>query len=178
MTPSSRAKAWFAFLAALSFSACSVVELGGKLMRRTGETLSDYSKDNDGVLGKGAGIAGGVYSSVGAATEDAAKEGKDGQAVAAGTPATPVRVDPSVNASPSGAQPPPQISAVPPTMSLAEAQRRLTELGYRPGPIDGLMGKRTSEALSQFQRKSGIPASGNLDAATSDALRKMARPKQ
>lgn len=55
-------------------------------------------------------------------------------------------------------------------LSLAEAQRRLTALGYQPGPADGAMGKRTAEALRRFQKERGLPQSGTLDATTSDAL--------
>jgi peptidoglycan hydrolase-like protein with peptidoglycan-binding domain len=32
-------------------------------------------------------------------------------------------------------------------MTIAEMQKRLTELGYNPGPADGAAGKRTTDAL-------------------------------
>lgn len=163
---------------ALVLVACSVVELGGKLMRRTGETLSDYSKENDGVIGKGAGIAGGVYSSVGAATEDAARGSKGDQPAASARPATPAAGASNANSPSNSSHATAEASASPLAITITEAQRRLTELGYRPGPIDGSMGKRTVDALLQFQRSSGLSPSGKLDVATSDALRKATRPKQ
>jgi peptidoglycan hydrolase-like protein with peptidoglycan-binding domain len=56
-------------------------------------------------------------------------------------------------------------------MPVMDAQRKLTELGLQPGPIDGAMGPRTAAALRQFQRNERIPQSGVLDAATSARLR-------
>jgi len=53
---------------------------------------------------------------------------------------------------------------------VRRAQERLQALGYEPGPADGLMGPRTREAISAFQRDQGLPASGELDRATREAL--------
>ena len=62
----------------------------------------------------------------------------------------------------------------PPTapMSIAELQRRLTELGYKPGPIDGVAGPRTTNAIKKFQHDHKLPVTGNLDAETIRELRK------
>ena len=49
-------------------------------------------------------------------------------------------------------------------------QRRLAELGYEPGPADGLMGPRTREAIRALQRDRGLPRSGRIDSATIEAL--------
>lgn len=49
---------------------------------------------------------------------------------------------------------------------IREAQRTLGELGYRPGPIDGVVGRRTQGALARYQRSEGIPVTGYLDAET------------
>ena len=49
---------------------------------------------------------------------------------------------------------------------IREAQRTLGELGYRPGPIDGVVGRRTQSALARYQRSEGIPVTGSLDAET------------
>jgi len=57
---------------------------------------------------------------------------------------------------------------------IAEAQRILNSLGLEVGPADGVMGPRTATALSNFQRISGIQATGQLDAQTLDALRRAA----
>jgi hypothetical protein len=49
---------------------------------------------------------------------------------------------------------------------IREAQRTLGEMGYRPGPIDGVVGRRTQSALARYQRSEGIPVTGHLDAET------------
>ncbi|MEM7405722.1 MAG: peptidoglycan-binding domain-containing protein [Pseudomonadota bacterium] len=50
--------------------------------------------------------------------------------------------------------------------TMRTVQERLTRLGYKPGPIDGLWGNRTRDALLAFQRSAGIDGSGTLDART------------
>lgn len=50
--------------AVLSLLACSTV---GGMMQSVGGGLTDYSKKEDGFLNKAAGVAGGVYTSVGTA---------------------------------------------------------------------------------------------------------------
>jgi len=50
-------------------------------------------------------------------------------------------------------------------------QSRLTAHGIPVGPIDGIIGKTTVAGIRAFQRVSGIPVSGNADAATVAALR-------
>ena len=57
-------------------------------------------------------------------------------------------------------------------MTTAELQRRLTELGYKPGPIDGVAGPRTTNAIKKFQHDHKLPVTGNLDAETIRELRK------
>lgn len=58
-----------------------------------------------------------------------------------------------------GASSTPQASA-----EIAKAQRLLRDLGYQPGPADGLMGPRTRDAISDFQRTAGLEVSGSVDA--------------
>lgn len=43
---------------------------------------------------------------------------------------------------------------------VADAQRLLTELGYRPGPVDGMMGPKTCNAILTFQTDNGLPTDG------------------
>ena len=45
---------------------------------------------------------------------------------------------------------------------VRDTQARLTILGHRPGPIDGLIGGRTRAAIAAFQDASGLPASGEF----------------
>ncbi len=52
-----------------------------------------------------------------------------------------------------------------------EAQTLLAALGFDPGPIDGMMGRNTRAAISQFQATQGLPASGTLNTALLASLR-------
>lgn len=42
-------------------------------------------------------------------------------------------------------------------------QRALSRAGFDPGPVDGIFGPRTRDALMGFQSASGLPATGNPD---------------
>jgi hypothetical protein len=52
---------------------------------------------------------------------------------------------------------------------VRSVQRALDGAGYDPGPIDGVIGRRTTAALVAFQKAKGLP-SGQLTVATLDAL--------
>lgn len=71
-----------------------------------------------------------------------------------------------------GGQTPASTGGAAPTaiMPMADAQRRLAELGFDPGPADGMAGARTSAALRAFQKQRGLDVTGRLDAATSAQL--------
>ena len=60
--------------------------------------------------------------------------------------------------------PPPAEKRRPAT--VRNVQDGLTQLGYKPGPVDGMMGKRTANAIRTFQRDVGMPEDGKV----SDAL--------
>jgi peptidoglycan hydrolase-like protein with peptidoglycan-binding domain len=49
---------------------------------------------------------------------------------------------------------------------VREVQRRLTRLGYRPGPVDGLFGPRTRAATRWFQYKHSLPLTGRVSRST------------
>jgi peptidoglycan hydrolase-like protein with peptidoglycan-binding domain len=53
---------------------------------------------------------------------------------------------------------------------VSRAQEELRELGYNPGPIDGITGPRTRQALRQYQRDYNLPATGTLNTATRQKL--------
>jgi hypothetical protein len=55
-----------------------------------------------------------------------------------------------------------------PDLTLRTAQAALLYLGLDPGPIDGVRGRRTRSALMQFQVRSGLPETGELDDETSN----------
>ena len=73
---------------------------------------------------------------------------------------------------PSGASRPahaasgPLVGATSQPRFIREAQRALGELGYWPGPIDGVVGRKTQDALARYQRSQKIPVTGRLDAET------------
>lgn len=50
-------------------------------------------------------------------------------------------------------------------------QVRLIELGYNPGPADGIRGTKTIEAIKQFQRDNNITADGVVGQRTRSALK-------
>ena len=50
------------------------------------------------------------------------------------------------------------------------AQRAQREKGFDPGPIDGVMGPRTSAAVRDFQQKENLTVTGQLDAETRSRL--------
>ena len=51
------------------------------------------------------------------------------------------------------------------------AQRRLRDLGYYRGDIDGMFGSKTREAVRNFQRGRGLPADGYANMALLETLR-------
>jgi peptidoglycan hydrolase-like protein with peptidoglycan-binding domain len=56
------------------------------------------------------------------------------------------------------------------TMSVADAQKALAQLGYNPGPITGVLSPQTVEAIKKAQSQSGIAVTGQLDAITASML--------
>ena len=48
---------------------------------------------------------------------------------------------------------------------VASVQRSLKDLGYDPGPIDGLLGPKTNHAIETYQEDVGLPPSGEIDEA-------------
>jgi len=57
-------------------------------------------------------------------------------------------------------------------------QQRLTDLGYEPGPVDGVMGARTRDSIMTFQHDLGMLADGEADAgllATLEDIRESPR---
>jgi hypothetical protein len=46
------------------------------------------------------------------------------------------------------------------------AQQALRDKGFDPGPVDGVMGPRTTAAVREFQSKENLTATGQLDADT------------
>lgn len=53
---------------------------------------------------------------------------------------------------------------------VLELQTRLTDLGYSPGPIDGIFGDQTGSAVRAFQRNHGLTSDGIVGPITWNAL--------
>jgi peptidoglycan hydrolase-like protein with peptidoglycan-binding domain len=53
---------------------------------------------------------------------------------------------------------------------IKKVQETLRDKGYDPGPIDGVMGSQTREAISQYQQSQNLPVTGHLDAETAGKL--------
>ncbi|RDH87947.1 MAG: hypothetical protein DIZ78_03730 [endosymbiont of Escarpia spicata] len=52
-----------------------------------------------------------------------------------------------------------------------EAQQILTDLGYKPGPVDGDYGRRTAAAVKAFQKAQGLTVDGWVSKKLLDTLR-------
>lgn len=63
------------------------------------------------------------------------------------------------------------VAPVAPDERSVYLQRLLARAGYAFGPIDGIIGKRTREALRQYQTWAGLKVTGDFDAATVATLR-------
>jgi peptidoglycan hydrolase-like protein with peptidoglycan-binding domain len=55
--------------------------------------------------------------------------------------------------------------------AVVQLQEKLIELGYNPGPVDGIFGKRTAAALKKFQQDHGLSCTGTVDEKTQELLR-------
>ncbi len=54
--------------------------------------------------------------------------------------------------------------------AIKAVQQALKGKGYDPGPIDGLMGPNTTQALKSFQKAEGLKDTGRLDMDTRQKL--------
>jgi peptidoglycan hydrolase-like protein with peptidoglycan-binding domain len=54
--------------------------------------------------------------------------------------------------------------------SIQQAQQQLKAQGLYNGPIDGVIGPETKQALSQFQQQNGLPQTATLDQQTMSRL--------
>lgn len=58
---------------------------------------------------------------------------------------------------------------------VAQLQQRLTQLGFSPGNVDGIFGKRTEKAVKEFQRAIGVVDDGLAGLATIQGLNRLNR---
>ena len=54
--------------------------------------------------------------------------------------------------------------------NIKKVQQTLRDKGFDPGPIDGVMGSQTRNALSQYQKSENLPVTGHVDAETAGKL--------
>lgn len=54
--------------------------------------------------------------------------------------------------------------------TIQQAQKKLKELGYDPGPIDGLWGRKTETAVKKFQQEHSLSVTGKFDKETQEKL--------
>ena len=67
----------------------------------------------------------------------------------------------------------PPAAAGPDRATIKEMQGLLNKLGFNVGTPDGIPGKKTINAVTSFQKVSGLPVTGKLDTATIARLRKV-----
>ncbi|MCP4405472.1 MAG: DUF1566 domain-containing protein [bacterium] len=60
---------------------------------------------------------------------------------------------------------------------ILDAQKKLKEFGYNPGPLDGVWGAKTEVALKKFQQARALHSTGELDENTKFALGLTKAPK-
>ena len=54
---------------------------------------------------------------------------------------------------------------------VTDAQKRLRDLGYDPGPVDGQMGAKTRAAIRAYQKDAGLAANGRLTEGLLEKIR-------
>ena len=65
-----------------------------------------------------------------------------------------------------------EIGQLDPVSRISGVQQRLRNLGFDPGPIDGIIGPLTRGAIARFQSWKGMTPTGRADKATREALEK------
>ena len=47
--------------------------------------------------------------------------------------------------------------------TVKSAQKKLNTKGFNAGPVDGIIGSQTKQAIKDFQRSEGLPVTGTLN---------------
>lgn len=62
-------------------------------------------------------------------------------------------------------------------MLVYHLQIFLRQLGFNPGPLDGLLGPKTRAAIRAFQKRNGLVVDGQISTALVDLYTKMVKPE-
>jgi hypothetical protein len=62
------------------------------------------------------------------------------------------------------------VHPVQPSAAVEKLQQELGQLNYYEGPVDGIMGPQTIQAIQYLQRDAHLPQTGQMNAATQAAL--------
>jgi hypothetical protein len=62
------------------------------------------------------------------------------------------------------------VNPVRPSAAVEKLQQELGQLNYYEGPVDGIMGPQTIQAIKYLQRDAHLPQTGVMNAATQAAL--------
>ncbi len=65
-------------------------------------------------------------------------------------------------------------AAAPGTALVSKAQALLNQLGYEAGPVDGALGDKTRSAILDFERRNGLPETGEVSVTLVSRLEKLA----
>lgn len=149
------------FTIVMFLCSCSALKLSGKMTRVTGEAMDEYSKENDGVIGKMAGFGGRVNKAVGSTVEDVATKKEEGKDVSLGEANKQV-FSSAVNAA--------KGDRANDKGTIIKAQKRLQELGLYSGKADGVLGNETISAIEKYQQKNGLKITKSLDKDTLASL--------
>lgn len=136
------------------------------MTRKTGEVMEDYSEQHEGFLGKMTGFGGRINKAVGSSVEDVARKGKSGELgktkTEQFTEANKTVLNSAVDAA--------NGKTSNETKTIIQAQKRLKELGYEPGPADGILGNKTRRAIAKYQQANRLTVTKSLDEDTLSSL--------
>lgn len=64
----------------------------------------------------------------------------------------------------------PPAAAAKQNQQVESVQQALRDRGYDPGPVNGVMGPQTRQALAEYQKAQDLPVTQRVDAKTLDSL--------
>jgi len=147
--------------------------VGGSQSKRSGESDTPVGEGRFGdpsKAGKSSGSASQAPSGAGQSNKDTSIGGS--QSKRSGESDTPVGEGRFSDPSKAGrsSRPASEASGTGGQQDIRQAQEALKNQGHDPGPIDGVMGPQTRQALRAFQSSNGLKQTGMLDADTKQKL--------